>query len=409
MRIIWICLVVLTATAGALHAQPRATLLATPTAEKLVTHGFEDVSVSVVEGGMIVGYENRVYRYEIRAIQEIIQLLGPDMAPGQMLTLVPHNRGVALASITVPADAYHAFRRGETDAAQFVDAIGVSFRPTRLDVGQVVSHANPSTFKLDVTLQPQLRTEFGKFSDPIESQINLVPGVSTSLWKGMRLSAQVILPLQNELDPAESQVRPGVVTLTQTLRPLPSTIVSASAGYFTNNQYGVDLSAQHYLMGGRLMLGAGAGYTGYAALDDGTWYYGGVDVLTYAAGVRYHLLPQRSFWVQAGYGQYLYQDRGWRVDMERAFGEVRIGFYGIVTDGGENAGARISVPLVLRKYGTRGRIRFRPAERFSWQYDYRKLELSGTAYDTHDSIDAFWKGLTPVFVKAQLAALDGWR
>lgn len=409
----WICVVVAVLSVHAVQAQdfsrvgrPRVENTA---AETLVAHGFEDVTSFAEDGRLLVAYENRVYRYEIRGVQEVIRLLMPELEAGQMLTLVPRNSGIPLVRITVPAEAYHALQRGELSVAQFVDAIEVA-SPSVQDQRRIAGpRLNPSAFKFDVTIQPQLRTEFGNFSDPVESQINLAPGISTSLWPGMRLSAQVIIPLQNELDESESQVRPGLLTLNQTLRPLPGTLVAATVGYFTNNQYGLDAAVQHELFDGRLMLGADVGYTGYAAYDEGEWFYGDVDVLTYAARVRYHVLPQHSFWLQASYGQFLFQDRGAQIEMERAFGEIRVGFYGTVTDGGENAGVRLSLPLAMRKYPTRGRVRVRSADRFYWQYNYRKLDRSGTAYDTGSSLDNFRKGLTPAFVKAQLAELKGWR
>src|SRR5690606_38674017 len=136
----------------------------------------------------------------------------------------------------------------------FVDAIEVA-PPSVQDQRRIAGRRlNPSAFKFDATIQPQLRTGFGNFSYRVESQINLAPGISTSLWPGMRLPAQVIIPLQNELDESESQVRPGLLTLNQTLRPLPGTLVSATVGYFTNNQYGLDAAVQHELFDGRLML-----------------------------------------------------------------------------------------------------------------------------------------------------------
>jgi hypothetical protein len=261
--------------------------------------------------------------------------------------------------------------------------------------------ANSSLNRFIIVVHPQFRAQFGNIDDPVQSQINLAPEMTTSLWKGMSFSAQLIIPLQNELGEEGNDPRPGLLTLNQTLRFPKNTHLSATVGYFTKNRYGIDIEITKHFANGRWLLGSKIGYTGYASYLNGIWYYSQIDALTtqFKAG---YFFSRYDLSLSATYGKFLYHDTGWRWDVLRRFGEVDIGFFTSLTEISRNGGIKLSIPLFPAKHMSTGLIRITPAKKFSWEYFYREFPQAAIQYGTGNSIDDFSKGLDPFFIKHEL-------
>jgi len=366
----------------------------------LVREGFENVAVAAQDGRLVVTYENRIYRYEIRALEAVMRQVLPQVPGHQSVTFIPQNRGIPLVAVTV---APHTEGAPEEDSA-FMAATDISL-DVDADALRSLQKTNRSYRKVDLIIHPQFKARFGNLEDTIESQINLAPEITTSLWKGMRLSAQVIIPLQNELSPEGEYVRPGLVTLNQVLRLPASVFVSATAGQFTQNRYGIDAAVKKYFANGRWAVRANAGYTGYASYRKGDWTHGPLNVLTAFLSLEYYL-PRYDLVVGTTYGQFLYEDKGWRVEVLRRFGEVEIGFFALRTALGSNGGFNFIIPLFPHKYTPMGAVRIRPAEAFSWEYRYRGIPRGGIQYATDNGIHPFLKRLHPVYINNQLAGFQ---
>ena len=377
--------------------------------DDLIEAGFENVSVILEESRAIVTYENRIYRDEIRAIKEVMALLAPQVEGIERITLIPQNRKILLVAITIPATEYPTFvDEGASDEA-LADVIDVS-----LDVdgiwrkSQTIPKTNSSFHKFDVVVHPQFNAQFGNYDDSVESQINLMPELRTTLWKGMSLSAQLILPLQNDLGGNGDELRPGRLTINQTLRLPHQTFASATMGYFTRNRYGADLEIKKYFANGRWSLGANLGYTGFAEYQKRVWYYSNLGVLTTLFSAEYRV-SRFDLSLRATYEKFLYGDRGWRLDILRQFGEVDIGFFTLKTEKGSDGGFNFSIPIFPPKYLPTRRIRISPAQAFPWEYRYRGLPRGGRRYNTGNRIDAFLKRLNPDYIKNQIAETEDWR
>ena len=249
--------------------------------------------------------------------------------------------------------------------------------------------ASPSLHKLDIVIHPQFKTQFGNYAEPVESQINLAPEVRTTLWKGMSLAAQLIIPLQNELSEEGDYWRPGLLTINQFLRLPSDTFVSATLGYFTRHRYGMDVAIKKYFFADRRWsVGANVGYTGYASYRKearGTWYYSDVGLLTSFFNVEY-LFPRFDLSLSAMYGKFLYEDRGWRFDILRQFGDVDIGFFVFKTETGHNGGFNFCIPIP-QVHLSMGPVRIGPAEEVPWEYCYKGLPRTGIQYEIGSSID----------------------
>ena len=250
-----------------------------------------------------------------------------------------------------------------------------------------VASADEWPFQVDVLFHPQFKAQFGNFDDPIgvESQVNLAPEVRAALWKGMTVSGQLIIPLQNELEEEGNHWRPGLLTVSQFLRLPRDTFASATLGYFTRHRYGGDLEVRKYFANRRCAIGANLGYTGYALYREGIWYYSGVDLLTTFLNAGYWF-PRFDLTLTATYGKFLYGDKGWRFDILRRFGEVDIGFFALTTETGSNGGFNFSIPFP-RKSLSVGPVRIGPAKEFPWEYRYKGLPNNGIRYKTGSSVD----------------------
>jgi hypothetical protein len=365
----------------------------------LVNSGFENVAVLLEDRQLIVTYENRIYRDEIRAAQEVLTILLPALKEGVTVTLIPQNRRIPLAAISFPADQELALAKGEASSPRFFSqaVVALEVEPFWSKV-RALPKANSSSGRFDLIVHPQFSAQFGKRTDPVESQTNLAPEINVSLWPGMALSAQGIIPLQNDLEKEGDYWRPGLITLNQTVR-LPQTIFAGfTAGYFTRNRYGTDLAAKKYFMNGRVAIGANIGYTGFASYYKGTWRYSTINALAALVHADYRQVPF-DLTLRATYGQFLQQDKGWRFDMQRQFREVDIGFYVFKTEFGTNGGFNFSVPIFPAKYPRAGTIRARTAAYFPWEYRYWGLNDNGVIYNHGNSLNQFLKRLNPDHLK----------
>lgn len=396
--LLFVCLV-LFALPSAFARQPARTTpadQASAIAEGLVARGFEHVEIVRVDGRLSVTLENRSFRYDMRALDEALAIIEAHVPPEQAYdaTLLILGLPAVAARRPVGQDeaapvAYSILPRGRISAAS-----------------TLVPRQRPTTFTFDLVVHPQFAASLGNFDDPFEMQLNVAPELTTSLWRGMELSAQLIIPVYNELAESDDGVRPGLLTLAQYFRPSPTTLANVTVGYFTSNRYGVDASIRRYMLEGRLALGARVGRTGFLDYGRRQWRYGDLDRLLYRAEARYYVLPRLSFWLGASYGRFLAEDTGWRVDLHRRFGEVEVQLFAVTTNRGENAGLEISLPLPPFRQAPPRPVRVRPSRSFTWYYVFDKLEPAGGDYRTGSSLDDFWDGIEPGSLRSDLDAVS---
>jgi hypothetical protein len=370
--------------------------------------GFENVSVLTGSSLILITYENRVYRYEVRAIKEILDNVAPFMVKNQKIVLIPQNRGVPLVAISVRAQHYRALMNRKISGQTFASTMAISLNvEPAWGILKRARSENSSLYKFDVVVHPKFGAQFGNFDNPFESQFSLAPEIRTFPLSGMKLSAQMMVPLHNELGQEKGRIRPRLITLNQSFRLTKSIFFSATGGYFTRNRYGIDVEIQRFFDNGLWALGSMVGYTGYATYENGGWYLAKPSQLTAFINTEIRF-PQTDLALRVSAGQYLYKDRGARVDFLRRFGEVDLGLFAIVTQAGRNGGFFFSVPLFPRRYLPSKRIRISPAKAFGWEYRYRGLQDGGLLYDTGNSVDAFMKRLNPDYLRNQFMAFRGW-
>jgi hypothetical protein len=377
---------------------------------QLIEDSFENVALALDDDQLIVTYENRIYRDEMRAAREIMTALSPLVKEGMSVVLIPQSRGVPLFAITEKGRREEGIANrdgGEMDsvwklAGTILNGTSSDRRCSGHEVSFDVDSAwrelqNPRgtgfwSHRFGIVLHPQLRTEFGNASNTVRTRISLAPEANASLWKGMLLSAQLVIPVQNDFEDEGKHWSPGLLTLNQTLRLPHNTFASATAGYFTRRRYGTDLEVRKYLADGRWSVGANVGYTGYAAYIKGVWFYSRVGRLTGLFDVEYWF-PRLDFSMRVTFGKFLYEDKGLRFDVARRLGEGSLGFYAVKTEGGENVGFNVRIPIFPAKYLSVASVRIGPARDFRQEYRYSAFSSEGVWYDTGNSIDEFIKKL----------------
>ena len=90
-------------------------------------------------------------------------------------------------------------------------------------------------------IYPDLFLENNTFDELYTYAINLNPAVEMALWKGGKMTAQVILPVATNLSGEMKRIRPGIIALSQDVRFRHNIFGKMTVGNFTNNRYGAQL------------------------------------------------------------------------------------------------------------------------------------------------------------------------
>ncbi len=370
---------------------------------KLINHGFENIRVKVDEQKVIIAYENRVYRFDVEAIKEILNIVVPELNDIQKVILIPENRKIPIVSVETLLDDCKNYIDSKITGKEFAEKLKIDF-----DIDKIYSELqkeeieNSSSFRFDIAVKPQLNFEFGPYEKPVISQINIVPELKTSWWKGMNFNYELIVPLVNEFGTRGDSVRPGIVTLNQVFRFPNNYFVSTSFGFFTQSRYGFDFEMKKYSLNGDLNFGLNFGLTSFASFSGMTklYYY---DAFTWTGSLSCeYRVTKYDLTLGLTAGKFLMGDESIRFDINREFGEIEIGFFAIRSrDGISNGGINITIPLFPSHYWKPSFVRLRTNENFSWSYLVKTNtdQLIGLRYNTGNRLNIFMKKLNPEFIK----------
>ncbi len=337
----------------------------------LVSHGFANVA-TVLEGGqVVVTFENTRYRDLARGLREIAELLLPLLRQCGELVLVPSVDGVPLGTVrysTVNAASTltDLGTAGHRAAPESRTSISLADIPPSLASAPQVSS---SYRRVDVVVHPWFDASFGDFDEPVRSRTGVAPEIRVAVRRGLRLSAQVLFTLQDDLPTGESRVRPGLVTLSQTLRLPRNVFVHAAAGAFTANRYGANVQVRTYSPSSRWFAGAELGQTGVAFYARDDWRFSRIGDRTALVEAGWRDL-RHGLTVQATAGAFLADQQGIRIDIVRQFGEVDLGGFVVTSAEGKNGGAVLRIPLGVSKHPKPRALRLRAADAFRWEYRY---------------------------------------
>ena len=368
----------------------------------LVKSGYENVGVAVKDGDLIVMYENRLYRFELDALKDIVKIIDNYAENFQNILLVPQNRQIPLLVVKINSSDLRAYCKNDLTPKEFGDRLNIN-----LDTDEIKSFLqneeihNSSVARTDITLKPSFQFQFGPYSDPVLWQFNLVPGIRTSFWKGMHFDYEAYIPLHNDLSPREDSVRTGLAVINQTFRLPNNYFISTSAGYFTGYRYGFDFESRKYFDNGNSYLNFNFGCTSFATFAGTRLYYSDQFLWTVNANFNYRI-PEYDLTLGVMAGKFLSGDESIRFDINREFGEIEIGFFAIRSrEGVSNGGINITIPLFPSKYWKPSVLRIRPDENFAFSYLVKTSpkDIIGLRYNTGNRLDNFDKKLNPDFIK----------
>jgi hypothetical protein len=244
---------------------------------------------------------------------------------------------------------------------------------------------HPRRYKFDFWLQPMFSAVFGYRKQPVQSNTSVLLQTQFYLWQGMVLNAGILFPITNDMNNHPKIIRPAPVFLNQFFA-LGKNFISASAGYFYNDQYGVNVQYRHTDMTNPWSFGAEAGLTGYYYYPKGGIYAGPLDQLFLQADVAYRV-ARPDITLKLSGGQYLWKDRGVRVDFIKQFTNVEIGLYAMKSINGATAGFNFAIPIPPGKIIQGQNARLRTTDQFRWEYSYTRGFQIGERYRTGYQLD----------------------
>ena len=370
-------------------------------------HGFENIRSVINDTSVFVTFENRRYRDNGRSIAEVIQIIDKSILSDEPieLNLILLFQNVPMLLVNVNLEDFRNLKKQIIDINVFETKLLVtSDYDAAFENLKTLETANRSLFKADLVVIPKVKTQFGNFDNPVQSNINLIPELNFQLAKGLSFKGQIIIPLQNDFyfDEEGKEVRPGNITLNQFVRLKDDFYLNVSAGFFNKNRAGGNLEMRKNFANGQFSIGTNLGYTtGYSYTGYRTNYLDYEKYLTALLELEYRYLPF-DLTGRLQVGNFLYNSTGARFDVVRQFGEVNIGFFALFASGDINGGFNFAIPLPPRKYTKLKYVRIRPSERFKWEYRAKGFPESGTLYNTGHNLSGLFLDLNKNQIKNQI-------
>lgn len=322
-------------------------------AEELANMGFENVRWTETEKERIYTIENTAYKIQSVGISKAIEIIQKDGLPKDKRCKVIVTRlDVPELSLT-----YEPTAKSDTtkQLGQHWDAsyeLGDSWREVKKE-----KKKNSSRYKVDILIYPQLSFQNMDITKIYQVMFTLNPAIEVSLWQGMKLTGQVILPLVVDTkgyaaySPLNKKVRPGFITLAQRFR-LPLNIKGKAAiGFFNQSQHGIDLQLFRPFKDERFSLEARLGYTGWGYWDNFSYKYNGQYQWTWSAGGNF-FWPQYDVQFSLKAEKYLLGEKGVRFDMIRHFKYASVGFYAMKAEKAKSNGGflfQVALPPYKQK------------------------------------------------------------
>jgi hypothetical protein len=247
-----------------------------------------------------------------------------------------------------------------------------------------------------------MRYLLGAFDYPVRVAFDVVPTLNMELAKGLGVTAQLALPIYNDLD-RNDYVRPGIINIHKDLIFPGSIFTNFAIGFFSRNRFGMHSTVKKYFFEERLSMGVELGYTTFTGFTGKVDYVGkeNKDFPFYTFTADYYI-KKYSLNFHTSAGRFLYQDEGFMMSVSRQFSETSIGFFALSTTYGSNAGFQFSFALPPRKYSKPGAVRIRPEHSFSLSYRVVGGDRIGRTYNTGANMISALPEFYPSFLLQEL-------
>ena len=323
---------------------------------RLVNDGFENVKVCCInQHKTIVQLEDNHYHSISYGLAQALRLISPDAEANDTIELVALENKVPKITVTTV----------HTVTGWQIDTRYGGVNCPQLDR---LTANNNSSYRLDIVVYPDITFSNYRYDRLWSVATYLSPALEMSLWQGAKVTAQLKVPIWNNYaDHDYGKLRPGYVSLQQQILSDQQWNVSAAAGLFSLDRYGIDVRG-YYHLSTRFDVGMIAGITGssYDNVNDDL-KFGAVNSVNLLACASY-FEPRYNLQIDLKGGRFVHDDYGVRLDLLRHYRDYAIGFYGCLSDYGTNLGFQFSVPMGPKKMGCRraARVRLPRAYYFSF-------------------------------------------
>lgn len=320
----------------------------------LVEMGFENVVCSDETDERVYVLQNSAYRLQgvgIGKAVDVIQEMGmPEQKPCRIIVLDNNVPQLSLYYKPIIGDSVPEVERRDWEVTY---DLGTSWKNVRKK-----KRNNSSLFKVDILVYPQLYFKNVIITQVYQACLELSPAVEVSLWRGSKVTAQVIFPVYNDgYRGAKENIRPGYLTLEQNIR-LPYNIwMKAVVGVFDSNCYGGELSFFHPFKNEHFSVEGKFGLVGVGYFNDfNTFRYNGETRWYWSVGGNYYW-SRYNTQIKLRAEQYLLKEVGLRAEVIRHFRYASVGLYALVSnEANSNGGFRFIIALPPYRYKRKGYI-----------------------------------------------------
>ncbi len=373
--------------------------------DALVEMGFENVGWTEDDKERVYVLQNSTYRLQgvgIGKAVDVIQKLGlPKDKPCRIIVLDNNVPQISLCYQPVMGDTTVTAERRDWVVSYDLEG---SWKRARK-----IKTKNSSLFKVDIVVYPDFMFQNYKLSRMYDIVLSLSPAIEVSLWKGMKFTGQVIFPIVNDYGARYEQIRPGFVTLSQTVRLPQRVFLTGTVGFFNNFRWGVDLRAKYFFKDERFSVDARLGYTGRGYFEDWAYYHGVKWTLTGHVGANFYWPRYNTSFSLKG-ERFLLEEFGMRAEMVRHFRYASIGFYAMKVFGkddaannGFNGGFLFQIALPAYKYKRRGYMPRVTGGDFGIRYNAGNEKLYGKGFRSNPNDNVLREySFNPYYVKSEM-------
>ncbi|SDR77862.1 YjbH domain-containing protein [Christiangramia echinicola] len=322
------------------------------TESQLGEAGFENITLETEVDSLKLYFEHREFRNPYHGMLYANRLLGkadPEL-PRKNSTFFPvfHNQLMG----RYEAQTYNFSPLSESDRHFYAENNKVF-----------------KNYRFNFRLHPEVVSRFGYYEDPFETKFNMILDTRIYLASGVSLQTGITIPIVNNLDNHGMKLRAAPSMLHYFVQPWNAHFFSLSAGTFYNDRYGFDLEYRFARMDSRWSFGFAGGVTGFYRLYGLEYYSEPVDDLYGVADVEWRTGIEHTT-LKLSAGQFLYQDKGMRLDLIKQFAAAELGLFAARTDIGTTGGFQFAFSLFPGKILRGKKNEVRTTEEFRWEYTY---------------------------------------
>lgn len=379
--------------------------------KKLISTGFENVRVNHENNEFYISFENNIYRWNVRALSTVLDTIAKYVPENALMNVIQLRFDIPQIVTKIDAEYWTQFRNDTLNKWSIDSALTITYKTKeKWNKVKKIKPIKPNTLKFDIVFYPQLYIYNFSLNIWYEVQFNIAPALEVSFWKGMMLTAQVILPIYNDCKiygKEGNKVRPGFIVLSQDFRLNGPWFGNFSIGNFNYHRYGLDFSIWHPFKNPQWSIGLNAGLTGYSEITDAGWEFGDLNTVTFYIQSGY-FWPRFNLRFDLKAGRFLKGDYGGRFDLTRMFGETAIGFYAAYTateigqEGHPNFGFHFAIPFPPGKRFKRKGVRVDLPAYFDWEYNGATELVYNRYYERRPNENRSEHHFNPLYIKNEL-------